>query len=127
MKFIDMHCDTLMQAYIKKNPTITNMPSAMVDVERMLKGNTLAEFFAIFLPPVGIEKMLGLPGPIIDDEYIKALHKIYLDTILESSDKIAAAHNADEMLQNEKNGKMSAFLTIEDGRSVNGSFEKLKE
>ncbi len=126
MKFIDMHCDTLMTAFLKKLPTLTTMPDAMVDIDRMRKSGALAQFFAMFLLPVGSFERMGIE-PIDDDVYLDALTKVFNDTIAANSDVLARATNANEMLANEKAGKMSAFLTIEDGRSVNGDMNKLKK
>ena len=120
MSYIDLHCDTLGQAFLKKKSTITVMPEDMVDIERLEKAKVLAQFFAIFLLPPGEEK----PD---DDEYINTLVQVLHNTIKENPDKIAMAHNVKEMELNHAAGKISAFLTIEDGRSVEGKMEKLEK
>ncbi len=126
MKFIDMHCDTLMTTFGHPDTDMMHLPKAMVDLARMKEGGQLAQFFAMFLLPAGAEKMLGLSEPVDDDDYINQLHHTLMHNIEQHSDIIAFAKNADDLEQNEKAGKMSAFLTIEDGRSVNGSMEKLE-
>lgn len=125
MKFVDMHCDTLMQAHFSKTPSLSELPKAMVDVKRMKEGGALAQFFAIFLPPVGAEKMLGLDKPIVDEEYIADLAQIFNQTMKDCADVIAPARNLNDILANEKNGKMSGILAIEDGRSVLGKLENI--
>lgn len=120
MSYIDLHCDTLGQAFLKQKNTITVMPEDMVDINRLEKAKVLAQFFAIFLLPPGEEK----PD---DDEYINTLVQVLHDTIRENPDKIAMAHNVKEMELNCADGKTSAFLTIEDGRSVDGKIEKLEK
>ncbi len=124
MKFIDMHCDTLMKAHFGKIPTVADLPDAMVDVKSMKKGGALAEFFAIFMLPEASYKRMGLTEPIDDEEYIKGMMDVFNATMAECSDDIAPAYNAADLLANEKNGKMSGFLTFEDGRAIQGSFEK---
>lgn len=126
MKYIDLHCDTLSLAFLKGKNSISVMSEDMVDVERLYKANAMAQFCAIFMlpddevPPEGIV----IPG---DDEYIEKLVQIMHNTIEENPDKIALARNVAEMEANQKAGKVSAFLTIEDGRSVDGKMEKLEK
>lgn len=126
MKFIDMHCDTLMKTFGHPDMDMMHMDNTMVDISRMQKGVQLAQFFAMFLLPAGAEKFLGLSEPVNDDDYINQLHHTLMHNLELHSDIIAFAKNADDLEHNEKAGKMSAFLTIEDGRSVNGSMEKLE-
>lgn len=126
MKYIDLHCDTLSLAFLKGKDSVTVMPEGMADVERLHKANVLAQFFAIFMLP---EEEAAPEGIVIpgDDEYIEKLVRILHNTVGENPDKIALARNALEMEVNVKMNKVSAFLTIEDGRSVEGNMEKLEK
>lgn len=127
MKYIDTHCDTLMGSYFDPAGfNLLNNPKTMVDFSRMQQGGAMAQFFAMFLPPVGAEKMMGLDKPIDDEDYLAKLSSALKRNIAENSDIISFATNADELEANEKAGKMSAFLTIEDGRSVNGFMDNLQ-
>ena len=125
MKYIDLHCDTLSQALIRQKNDIYELPETMIDIKRLTEGGVLAQFFAIFMPPVGAEKMLGRPLPG-DDEYIQLLCEILDNSIRTHSEVIAKAGNAKDMEENRKVGKISAFLTLEDGRSLDGSIAKLE-
>lgn len=51
MKFIDMHCDTLMTTFGHPDTDMMHLPKAMVDLARMKEGGQLAQFFAMFLLP----------------------------------------------------------------------------
>lgn len=126
MKFIDLHCDTLMGAYGHPDFPLLHNDKTMVDFARMKQGGQLAQFFAMFLPPPNAHKWMGLEKPIEDDDYINKLSAALRRNIDENSDLIAFAGNADDLLKNEAEGKMSAFLTIEDGRSVQGDMAKLE-
>lgn len=127
MRFIDMHCDTLMFSYLKPDGyTLLNNASTMVDFARMKQGGQMAQFFAMFLPPKGMEKYLGLDKPIDDEEYLAVLSSALKREVEANSDIVALATNADQMLANWEAGKMSAILTIEDGRSVNGDMANLE-
>lgn len=119
MKYIDMHCDTLMAAFRDPNFDLFQN-DRMVDFTKMRQGGALAQFFAMFLIPPGRGE------PFDDDDYINCLHGALMRNIEAHSDLIGFATNAEELLANEQAGKLSAFLTIEDGRSVNGSMEKLQ-
>ena len=125
MKFIDMHCDTLMK-FISKSDTESLLNNSIsVDFTRMKKGGALAQFFAMFLLP-GEEswKRVGI-SPMTDWEYINRLSEQFYDDLAANSDLIAFAGNYDDMIANEKAGKMSAFLTIEDGRFIEGDMANL--
>ena len=126
MNYIDLHCDTLMHAFLRNKTDIYDMPETMLDVKRMKQGGVLAQFFAVFLPPAGAEKMVGRPLPS-DDDYIDLLVGILRNSIEMYPECIAGAYGMDDLEENQRQGKISAFLTIEDGRSVAGKIEKLKE
>lgn len=44
---------------------LLNNPKTMVDFSRMQQGGAMAQFFAMFLPPAGAEKMMGLDKPLM--------------------------------------------------------------
>lgn len=127
MKFIDMHCDTLMVLLFndKEKMDLYDSPYTMVDLKRMRQGGQMAQFFAAFLPAESTYAHFGIE-PLDDDVYIRTLHDALIRNVEEHSDIIAMAYTADEIEKNDREGKMSAVFTIEDGRSVSGSLEKLK-
>lgn len=120
MGYIDLHCDTLAKAFVNGEKSIYRLPENMVDVERLYHANALAQFFAIFLLPNGEQK-------ISDDRYIESLIQILKTTIEEHPDKIGFAKNLKDLKKNQEARKVSAFLTLEDGRSVDGNMEKLEK
>ncbi len=127
MKFIDMHCDTLMVLLFqdREKMDLYDSPYTMVDLKRMREGGQMAQFFAAFLPSPGTyERFSG--EPMDDDVYIETLRAALLRNMEEHQDIIRMAYNADDILRNDAEGKMSAVFTIEDGRSVNGSLDKLR-
>lgn len=125
MGFIDMHCDTLMMAKFKNTGLYDNKETA-VDFKRMKEAGALAQFFAIFMPDketYDIFQVKQMP----DQEYFDALYALFLAQMKEHRDIIARSYTAKDVLDNEKKGLMSAVLTMEDGRMVNGDFEKLED
>ena len=61
-----------------------------------------------------------------DEEFRTHLYNGLMDAIKEHGDMIAFARGVKEYEANKKEGKMSAFLTFEDGRMVEGSFRNLE-
>lgn len=122
MKYIDLHCDTLCMAFETKDKNIFDRPQFMLDIKRLKEAGAMAQFFAMYMPPQ--EWIHNIKAGCSDDEFIDDLYATLCDAIAQHPDDIAWAKNAADMENNAKQGKVSAFLTIEDGRSVNGSFEK---
>lgn len=122
MKYIDLHCDTLCMAFETKDKNIFDRPQFMLDIKRLKEAGAMAQFFAMYMPPQ--EWIHNIKAGCSDDEFIDDLYATLCDAIAQHPDDIAWAKNAVDMENNAKQGKVSAFLTIEDGRSVNGSFEK---
>lgn len=123
--YTDMHCDTLMRAYVSKRGTIYDMPELMLDVKRLQEGGALAQFFAIFMLPESLRQEWGDAFPK-DRDYIKSLLQIHRDTMDKHGAVIARANTYAEYLENKKAGKISGILSLEDGRAVEGSVEKLR-
>ena len=57
--FIDMHCDTLMQAWFRGRHQVWHLPSAMLDGERLAQGGAKGQFFAIFLQSMRLKRLAG--------------------------------------------------------------------
>lgn len=127
MEFVDMHCDSLSILLLTdaENADLYHAKATMVDMERMKNGGQLAQFFAVFLPAPGMLEQFGLP-PISDEEYIQTLRGYLLKNVEAHSNLIQMAYNADDLLSNREAGKMSAILSMEDGRAVDGKLENVK-
>jgi len=127
MKFIDMHCDTLMYAATSGVSDLLEVQGSMLDIKRMKASGASAEFFAIFFPPLEGESFELAGRTFSDEEYFNLLYKCYKKTMQQGKDDIAEAMNADDIVRNELAGKMSGILTLEDGRMIDGSLEKMKQ
>ena len=121
MRYIDMHCDTLLKAFESKNPNgIASLPEAQVDLERMQE-HVAAQFFAVFLPPS--EELITYG--IGDMEYILSLRDIFLNS-LQCFDKVHPTRTLAELEVNIADNVPSAVLTMEDGRAAEGRFDRIK-
>lgn len=123
MRYVDMHCDTLMRL-LKHNSESLYDGEGMLSIKDMHAAGQLAQFFAIFFPPKGNGTS---QFTMEDDAYFQLLRNGLLDVVENHSDIIQMAYNVDDLLKNETDGKLSAILTVEDGRMVNGSFESLQK
>lgn len=127
MQFIDMHCDSLMMLLFRdaEEADLYTSKVTSVDFKRMREGGQLAQFFAVFLPMKSAYEMFHMPA-LSDEEYISKLHGYLIKNVEAHQDMIALAHNGFEIEENLRAGKMSAVLTMEDGRAVEGKMENLK-
>ncbi len=123
MKYIDMHCDTLMHFLNNKNHSLYKN-DLQVDFLKMQNGNTLAQFFAVFFPPVLEFEKMGIE--ISDKDYFKKLTDGLFNELEKHKSIISIAKNYDDIINNDLNKKMSAVLTIEDARFFNGKLENIK-
>ncbi len=119
MPYIDFHCDMTYHYREKSLTTKTFYQNdSAVDLDRMQRGACLAQFFSFYFPP---EETL----PEGDTAYF---HKLYwgLRRQLElHTDHISLTENYPTYLQNRNDGKISAFLTLEDGRILRHRHESL--
>ena len=107
--YIDFHCDTLMRAWELGASSVNVLPEAMVDTERLEKGGCLAQFFAVFMMPQPKKPDSD------DDAYIDALLRIFHAS---QQGELAFAGNLQDYRRNRETGKISGFLTLEDGRKI---------
>ncbi len=119
MKIIDMHCDTLLECY--RNPDYTlSSNSGHISVDKLLQGNSLAQFFAIFISPK--EKASMTPYDIFNKVY-----ETYKAQLALNSNYIRPALCTEDILSNAKDSKISSILAVEDGVILEDNLERLQE
>lgn len=124
LPFIDMHCDTL-GACLRGERDIFSLPDRMLDIRRMAAAGQAAQFFAVFFRPEGETLPDGSPLP--DDDAFFEMHRaLLLQSAAAHADRFALAHSAEDIEKNRAEGKISAILTLEDGRAVRGELERLR-
>lgn len=126
--YIDLHCDSLMMLLSADaaRGTLNDSPYTSVDFKRMAQGGCMAQCFAIFLPPAELWQAPWFHhAPMTDEAYIAALHGELTQALALHSDVAALACSAADIRKNHAQGKLSAVLTMEDGRAVDGKLENL--
>ena len=139
MKYIDMHCDTL-SLYASKDKADLFENTKSVDIKRLIKSGTSAQFFAIWMPDKETinKEVLKEAGECAaeenfkwkdysDEKYFNALYSGFRNCVKKHNNIISHAISYEEYLENVHTGKISAFLTVEDGRIVEGELKRLDE
>ena len=120
MEFIDMHCDTIM-ALMNTNMNLRDN-DLMIDLNKLKKSNYMLQCFAMFVPYISFNN---------DNNYSpfefcnKMIDRYYLE-LEKNKDLISPVFSYDDILNNIKNNKMSALLTIEEGGVCQGNLEFLR-
>ncbi len=115
MKIIDLHCDTALNFVGDKKYSLKSNPCA-VDIDKLQKANSIAQFFACFV------FLKENPDPYLT--YLELVKEIK-NQIEENKSYIKLATNYRELIENEKAGLISAFLTIEEGGALKGDINNL--
>lgn len=117
--FADMHCDTITTLYDKRkegsNETLL-CNSLQLDIQKMETSHYLLQNFAVFLDQGRWDHL-----------YEEAMHRIafYQEELEKNKDRIRQVTTYNEILQNEKEGVISALLTLEGGESLDGNVDNL--
>lgn len=130
--YCDMHCDTLMRT-LRENPDSLYDGKGMQNLVMMREIGQMMQFFAVFFPPrpkteeerarMAARGMKEMPD---DETYYALLRDALFAQVEKHSDFMALARTATELEANFAAGKQTAMLTIEDGRIVNGSMDRLR-
>lgn len=124
MNMIDLHCDTLCKLAREYQTASLRQNQFHVDIEKMQKGNSLAQFFAIFIHG---EKLEEYGGAKTAYEAFHACYQIYQRELAANEDILAPAYSYEDIMENHKAGKLSSVLTIEEGEAIGGDMAKLEE
>jgi membrane dipeptidase len=118
VKFIDLHCDTIDRLIVEKEDDKLIANSHSVDIEKLKKGNCLAQTFALYVD-IGECK-----EPY--EHCINMANKFHKEINL-NKDLISLATNYKEIIDNERKGKISALLAIEEGAVLGGNIKNLNK
>lgn len=120
MKIADMHCDTISQIWERQkvgNRQQLFQNSLHVDIQKMQKANYLLQNFALY---VDLKKE---PDPFM---YVLKLVDVFQDEMQKNKKDICFVQTYDEIIVNEKQGKISALMTVEEGGCCKGEIQNLE-
>ncbi|MDO4466195.1 MAG: dipeptidase [Bacillota bacterium] len=120
MKVVDMHCDSILNLLEQEEqgyPISFVENENHVDLNKLKKGNYLLQNFALFTN----QKKREIP-----EEETMRLVDMYYRMLEEHEDLIAPVLKYNDIEKNEKEGKISALLTLEDGGVVFDSLAMLR-
>lgn len=125
MRFIDLHCDTLTVFADREHPGSLRKNRAGVDFQKMGAGGVAAQFFAVWLPEEDWWRKMGLK-PMTDEAYLDLLTEHFYQELEAYGEQIGFAGSERELEENERAGRMSAFLTLENSRLLDGKIERVE-
>jgi len=117
MKLIDLHCDTILRCVNSNGEIKLGKNDLCIDVQKLRKAGSLAQFFAMY---VDLEKYVE---PM--DRCLDMIDNFY-NEIEENSGDIAFAGSIADMEKNSSEGRVSAFLTVEEGGAIEGKLQNLR-
>lgn len=117
MRPIDMHCDTFLKLMNDKENSELYENDLNIDIKKLKKGNSLAQFFAMWIDLERVNDPMETCLEMIDKFYVE---------IGKNSDYISLATNYEDIIKNDTEGKISAILTIEEGEAIKGELHNLR-
>lgn len=120
MKFIDMHCDTISEIYSRrKNGEKTELKGngLQLDLKRMKEAGYLMQVFAMYVNLGTAEIPLQSCMDLID---------LFYKEMEENIDWIEPVTTYAQIQNNQRAGKMSALLSIEEGACCHGDLSILR-
>lgn len=121
MKFVDMHCDTLYELLQKKKggePYSLYKNDGHIDLCKLKSGSALLQNFSMFVQKEKCDN---------PKEEVLKMAEIFYEEMEKNKEIIAQVKTYKEILENEKKGKISALLTIEEGAACLGRLENLEQ
>lgn len=123
MRIIDFHCDTLMKMYdlhkVGDDSQSVWKNECQIDVQRLVEAGYGAQFFACYL--------WWEDKPFLASHYEDALNMadIFYKGLQGHEKQAAFAGSYTEYLKNKEEGKVSCFLTVEEGGILENKIERL--
>lgn len=126
MKYIDLHCDSLLiQAALGDEADLFGSQKGSVNIERLLNADCMAQVFAIFMIQEEKFEKYGIKCGD-DDEYIELFKSTALKAASDHPEKFSIMNRSEELTKNYEKGAVTGILSLEDGRAVRGSFDRIR-
>jgi len=115
MKFIDLHCDTA--TLLLESDEVLGKNSFKIDIEQLKEGEALAQFFAMYIDSHKVESSYT---------YCVEMLNNFKNELAKNQDTILLCTSYNDLLMAQKENKIGAFLTIEEGEAIEGDIDKLR-
>lgn len=112
--FIDLHCDTASEILYRNEQLMKNNLS--IDINKLKKGGAIAQVFAFFIDAGRVNNLFL--------EY-EVMYKNFMNEINKCNKYISVVKNISELELANSQGKIGAFLSIEEGDVLEGSIDNL--
>ena len=116
MPIIDMHCDTISRDVFLAEGLRNN--SLQIDLHKMKEAGYLLQNFALFV------NMETDPNPLVSG---LRMADMFHEAMATNSDMIRPVTTYDEIMENQRQGLMSALLTLEEGEICQGDIRILRD
>jgi len=116
LNFIDFHCDTIYK--LRKDPALVLRKNTLsVDAEKLRNSGSIAQFFALYID------LAETKDPF--DEFVR-MAEIFRKELEANSDVLKFSGCFDDLMENQKQGRISSFLTVEEGAALQGKMSNLE-
>ena len=115
MNVIDLHCDTA--SLLLEGSEVLKKNQLKVDIERLQQGEVMAQFFAMYIDSKKVESSF---------EYCVSMLDNFKKELQINSNTISLCQNHNDLMLAQKEHKIAAFLTIEEGEAIEGDIDKLR-
>ena len=115
MKFFDLHCDTIGECYLQKQPLYRN--HLHLDLSRGAEFSAWTQCFAIWIP----DEIRGQQAL----DYFKAVHQTYERECTQNKMLVTPCIENDDFVRAERLGACGAVLTVEGGAVLGGNLENI--
>lgn len=119
-----MHCDTLMHFADYGDKYHLKESALCVDLKKMKEADSIAQFFACF---IYMKRFDGSDAYTKGYEYALNMIARGKEEFAQNAEEIALALSYQDFVKNQKQEKISAFLTIEEGGIIDCKMERLEE
>lgn len=110
----DLHCDTIWKIQNVKDESLKSGSSLQIDEKKLSLGGYFAQCFAMYIPADTVQ-----PKRAFED----MLNRYYQE--LDSCKKLSPVRSFGDFAGNQKDGKISAILTMEDAAPLQGDMQNL--
>ncbi len=125
-KIADMHCDTVVCCVARSKGEISlRKNSEQLDLERLKQAGSLVQCFALYIPS-GEDSEKRREG-LSPYDYFQVVYGYYEREMDQNADLVRRARSYAEVLENERQNKISSVLTIEDAMLLDGKLERVDE